>query len=87
MSLLGIGVAGLALDRAIPFGRVWSFPKEIVITNSQEALALAGRLPIGTTIRIRIPQRFIIRDRIDDFSQPPQWREEIILEPHPELLP
>jgi hypothetical protein len=31
LSLLGIGVAGVALDQAIPLGRVWSFPKEIVI--------------------------------------------------------
>jgi hypothetical protein len=25
------GVAGIAIEQAIPFGRVWSFPKEIVI--------------------------------------------------------
>ena len=31
LGLLGMGVAGLALDHAIPFNRVWSFPKEIVI--------------------------------------------------------
>ena len=29
--MLGFGVAGLALEQAIPLGRVWSFPKEIVI--------------------------------------------------------
>jgi hypothetical protein len=31
LSLFGAGVAGLALDQAIPLGRVWSFPKEIVL--------------------------------------------------------
>jgi hypothetical protein len=33
LSLFSVGVAGLALEQAIPFGRVWSFPKEIVIAN------------------------------------------------------
>lgn len=33
MSLFGLGVAGLALEQAIPFGRVWSFPTEIVISD------------------------------------------------------
>ena len=33
MSLLGGGVAGLALEQAIPFNRVWSFPKEIVVAS------------------------------------------------------
>lgn len=62
MSLLGLGVAGIALEQAIPLGRVWSFPKEIVITNYQEALALTGRIPIGSTIRIRFPQRYLVGD-------------------------
>jgi hypothetical protein len=31
LSLFGAGVAGIAISKAIPFGRVWSFPKEIVI--------------------------------------------------------
>ena len=31
LSLFGAGVAGIALEQAIPAGRVWSFPKEIVI--------------------------------------------------------
>jgi hypothetical protein len=30
-SLLAAGVAGIALEQAIPFGRVWSFPKKIVL--------------------------------------------------------
>ena len=35
--MLGIGVAGVALEQAIPFGRVWSFPKEIIIPSISEA--------------------------------------------------
>jgi hypothetical protein len=31
LSLFSAGVAGLALEQAIPLGRVWSFPKKIVI--------------------------------------------------------
>jgi hypothetical protein len=31
LSLFSAGVAGIALEQAIPLGRVWSFPKEIVI--------------------------------------------------------
>lgn len=34
LSLLSSGVAGIALKEAIPFNRVWSFPKQIVIANS-----------------------------------------------------
>lgn len=35
--ITGIGalVGGLALDKAIPFNRVWSFPSKIVIPNRQ----------------------------------------------------
>lgn len=31
LSLFSAGIAGIALEQAIPLGRVWSFPKEIVI--------------------------------------------------------
>ena len=31
LKLFTAGVAGIALEQAIPLGRVWSFPKEIVI--------------------------------------------------------
>lgn len=34
MSAVGLGVAGLALEEAIPLGRVWSFPKEIIIPKT-----------------------------------------------------
>ena len=35
LSLLSAGVAGIALEQAIPLGRVWSFPKEIVIPKAK----------------------------------------------------
>ena len=31
LSLFGMGIAGIAIDQAIPLGRVWSFPKKIII--------------------------------------------------------
>lgn len=31
LKMLGIAAGGVALDAAIPLGRVWSFPKNIVI--------------------------------------------------------
>lgn len=33
LGLFAAGVAGVALDQAIPFNRVWSFPKNIVVPN------------------------------------------------------
>lgn len=33
LSMLGAGVAGVALDAAIPFNRVWSFPQKLVLSN------------------------------------------------------
>jgi hypothetical protein len=34
IGLLGVGLGGIALEQAIPFNRVWSFPKKIVIAPS-----------------------------------------------------
>lgn len=31
LGLLGATIAGIAVEQAIPFGRVWSFPKEIIV--------------------------------------------------------
>ena len=33
--LFGLGVAGIALEQAIPLGRVWSFPTEIIVPGNQ----------------------------------------------------
>jgi hypothetical protein len=68
ISLLGAGAAGLALDRAIPFNRVWSFPKEIVIPKAGDILSMASvnivnkpLFQIGDIITIADwPGRFVI---------------------------
>lgn len=52
--MLGAGVAGIALEQAIPFSRVWSFPKKIVVP--EYAGFDVGRLDI------RVPQRFLITE-------------------------
>jgi hypothetical protein len=48
-SLLSAGVAGLALEQAIPFGRVWSFPKKIVI---EPVLRLGDRFKLASVLAI-----------------------------------
>jgi hypothetical protein len=45
LQILGIGVGGVALEQAIPFGRVWSFPKEIIVREFIE-------LPPGSSARV-----------------------------------
>jgi hypothetical protein len=39
LGLLGLGVAGIALDEAIPLNRVWSFPARIVIPEPRVQVA------------------------------------------------
>lgn len=88
LKFLGASVAGIALEQAIPFNRVWSFPKEIIfpvrrnrfLTNEEfemewvralhNNLKFVARfnnnsarfwdedLAIGSTVNIRLPQRF-----------------------------
>ena len=36
LKFFSAGVAGIALEQAIPLGRVWSFPKEIVVPKLSE---------------------------------------------------
>lgn len=59
LGLFGAGVAGIAISKAIPFGRVWSFPKEIVIASPED---LPKQFLVGSTIQVRFPQRFLIGD-------------------------
>jgi hypothetical protein len=45
---IGLGIGGIALEQAIPLGRVWSFPKKIAIADplcppNALYLACAGR--------------------------------------------
>jgi hypothetical protein len=63
LSLFSAGIAGIALEQAIPLGRVWSFPKEIVIPRFPvmplhvEDWFEKG-FPVGTTLHFRMPGRF-----------------------------
>ena len=59
LGLFSAGVAGIALEQAIPLGRVWSFPKEIVIAkpsalicayNQSAVRAFEGGLEIRNSI-------------------------------------
>ena len=54
LTLIGSAIAGIAVDEAIPLGRVWSFSKNIVIPE----------INIGSLTPIRVPQRFEIGDII-----------------------
>lgn len=38
---LGAMIAGVALEQAIPLGRVWSFPKEIKLFRAEEPILAA----------------------------------------------
>jgi hypothetical protein len=40
LKLFGLAVAGVAIDQAIPLGRVWSFPSKIVIPSCADTIAL-----------------------------------------------
>lgn len=50
--LLGLGaaVAGVAVERAIPFARVWSFPSKIRIFNAADLQAAVDSLRAATII-------------------------------------
>jgi hypothetical protein len=75
---LGAGAATLALSEAIPFGRVWSFPSKIVVPEQLSTIYFfAQPLRIGSTIRIRFPQRWIVRDGLSYAPQGIATHDEI----------
>lgn len=45
--MFGAGVAGLALEQAIPFGRVWSFPSKIVTYDQYNRRIVVGGADYG----------------------------------------
>ena len=74
LSLFGVGVAGLALEQAIPLGRVWSFPKKIIVPWHEFPLPYFGidvdqefskQFAIGSMIHVRMPERFLVKRLID----------------------
>ena len=65
LSLFSAGVAGIALEQAIPLGRVWSFPKEIVIPPERAMHVddfFERAFPVGSMGHFRFPARFAAFD-------------------------
>ena len=63
LKFFSAGVAGIALEQAVPLGRVWSFPKEIVVPRPKLTVdEIYGGWKVGSIIRVRIPQRWYVRD-------------------------
>lgn len=70
LKFLGAGVAGIALEQAIPLGRVWSFPSKLVLPERDHYYTRAEELErkfrtstaVGSTIRINMPQHYYVRD-------------------------
>jgi hypothetical protein len=70
LKLFSAGVAGIALQQAIPLGRVWSFPKKIVIALpstsflttdwiSMECLRILKRQPDDATPDLVLTAAFL----------------------------
>lgn len=63
LKMFSAGAAGLALEQAIPFGRVWSFPSKIVIpTLSLGELESRYLAPAVATWAAQMGERFAIGD-------------------------
>lgn len=69
-------VGGIALEQAVPFGRVWSFPKEIKRLNFSRD-AFLSLFPIGTMVHIRFPQVFFVRESIENGESALQFPENL----------
>jgi len=87
LSLFSAGIASIALEQAIPLGRVWSFPKKLVIPElSLTEVDWGGKFSVGDRITIRMsprylvnfPQKFIVTDVESD-----RVGLKLILEPRP----
>lgn len=42
LSLFSAGIAGIALEQAIPLGRVWSFPSKIAVLKPGDIISIAS---------------------------------------------
>jgi hypothetical protein len=71
---LGAMISGIAIEKAIPFNRVWSFPKEIVIPKKYIHLTYA----LGTKVSWELIE--------DDFYKTICSQPKYVLIP-PELKP
>lgn len=54
-------VGGVAVEQAVPFGRVWSFPTEIKIAAAEETAAIAAPF-VGNTL---LTTAFITREHLE----------------------
>jgi hypothetical protein len=86
--LLGAGAAGLALQQAIPFGRVWSFPSQLVLPTE----FLLGPAESVRFIRAYDPTRAAMISRLDVLCvfgelRPPQAVEHFIAVSNPSDRP
>src|SRR5437899_110770 len=74
---LGVVISGVAVEQAIPLGRVWSFPKQIVIQKSlhqqycegvlsRESFPLAWlhqmSLPVDLVRKYEVPQDRLLQE-------------------------
>ncbi len=58
LQLLTAGVAGIALETAIPLTRVWSFPKRIIISRrSEEEIREQYLMPAGVQLAQEVDSR------------------------------
>jgi hypothetical protein len=62
LSLLSSGLAGIALDQAIPLGRVWSFPKEIVLAKTSGNLFLPMEWVTKDSLQALYPKACYVRE-------------------------
>lgn len=67
LKLMGGVVGGIALEQAIPLGRVWSFPKRIVVGPSQ-IIPIGATFPVKWTRLSDIPLLFRIPLSDDDLK-------------------
>lgn len=82
------GVAGIAIEQAIPLGRVWSFPKKIVIAapgtighclgfDWEEELAIGDIVSIDSVLRPFVVTR-VFESGVDIWPSIPTNKGEII---------
>jgi hypothetical protein len=58
LALFSAGIAGIALEQAIPLGRAWSFPSKIVIPSSGDMLKPGDQFSIGSVNFVEPPRRY-----------------------------
>jgi hypothetical protein len=64
LSLLTAGVAGIALDQAIPLGRVWSFPSKITLASTLNVGDIVTMTEVWRRVRTSMPERWIVSRKI-----------------------